>query len=177
MARLEDEPSLLGTDAFKRIKLPASLMIESDASERHRAILSEMARSTDADLAQGTGKFERLLAPVGLGGAVPKPIKDAVFHAQQVRNIWAHRAGAADRRFVERCPNLGFRAGERVDIDLSLYRRLTTGIHTYGFLVGNRCRLVRGLPPVPVLGVSSENEDVSVASDVEEDGGAASPLT
>ena len=146
MARLSDEPALLAEDSFRKIRLPVRLLASEDATERFRALVTEMTRATDSDLAQGVGKFERLLEPVGLGGPTPRLIRDAVFNAQQVRNVWAHRAGIADQRFVERCPGLDEKVGERVDLDVEQFMALMHGIHMYGVVIVNRCLALADRP-------------------------------
>lgn len=166
MARLSDEPALLSGESFRKMKLPVALLAAGDPTERLRAMVTEMTRATDADLAQGVGKFERLLSPVGLGGATPRTIRDAVFNAQQVRNVWAHRAGIADQRFVERCPRLGFGVGDRVDLDGDGFLHLMHGLHMYGVVIVNRCLALVGRDTVKVAcpGYESVWDEVNVTT-------------
>jgi hypothetical protein len=76
---------LLSSEAFAKVRIPVSSIGNSD--QRDRAVLAEASRVSNADLALGTGKFERLLEYVSLSGPVPKRIRDIVFRTQQVRNV------------------------------------------------------------------------------------------
>jgi hypothetical protein len=138
VARLSDNPSHLEDDAFAKIKIPAKLLAEGASENLYRAILTESSRSTSADLALGVSKFERLLRLVDLDGAVPRAVKDAVFSAQQVRNVWAHRAGAADERFVLACPDFGVAEGDVVNLNHAVFSQLMHGIHMYGYCIISR---------------------------------------
>lgn len=143
VAMLEDDPSHLSDAAFSKVKLPVALLSGSE-HDRYRAILYEASRVTDADLAIGVTKFERLLRMVGLGGEVPDSIKEAVFQSQQIRNVWAHCGGIADARFVARCPNLGFSDGEKVNMRADTFLPLMHGLHMYGVVIFNRYQATRG---------------------------------
>lgn len=138
IASLETRPKLLANEAFAKVKMPVAMLTVADPHERLRAILAEAARSTNSDLGQGASKFERLLKMVSLDGPVPRVIADAVFSAQQIRNIWAHRGGIADAKFIERCPSMGAAAGSRVDMGQEDFGRYMHGLHMYGVVVLNR---------------------------------------
>jgi hypothetical protein len=137
-ATLEAQPELLTSDAFAKVKLPVAMMVGGEQRDRLQAVLSEVTRASSSDLAQGVSKFERVLAPVGLGGIVPKLIRDAIYEAQQIRNVWAHRGGMADERFVKRCPHLGFDVGETVSLDAPTFLHLMHGLHMYAKVILNR---------------------------------------
>lgn len=150
IAALRSQPRLLLGDAFDKVKLPVSMLAEGHDSLRLRAILTELSRSTSSDLAQGVTRFERLLEPVQLGGMVPSRIKDALYEAQQVRNVWAHRGGVADAWFVERCPHLTYALGSRVNMGEDLFMRLMHATHMYAWVLINRHLDSRGLARIDV---------------------------
>lgn len=138
LATLESEPSILAEEPFRKIRLPVSMLLADSNAERLRAILSEATRASDADLALGVSRFERLLRMVHADGPVPSRVKDSMFQAQQIRNVWAHRGGYADARFVERCPQLGFSIGQRIDLNARRFLRYMHGFHMYGLVIMNR---------------------------------------
>jgi len=79
---------------------------------------------------------------------VPKRIRD-IMSGHTVRNVWAHRAGYADQKFVERCPDLG------VALVLGGYqcdriRGMMHGMHMYVVVLNNRLRLQNGQPALVV---------------------------
>jgi hypothetical protein len=139
-AALEAQPDLLTSEAFSKVKLPVSMMVGVEERDRFQAVLTEVTRASGSDLAQGVAKFERILTPVGLGGMVPGRIKDSVYNAQQIRNVWAHRGGTADQRFLERCPHLGFEIGATVSLDAPTFLHLMHGLHMYARVILNRAR-------------------------------------
>lgn len=144
LERLQANESLLASEAFAKVRIPVSSIGDSD--QRDRAVLAEASRVSNADLALGVDKFERLLDYVSLKGPVPKRIRDIVFKTQQVRNVWAHRAGYADRRFVERYPDFGVALGSRVDINATVFLEMMHGMHMYAVVLSNRLRLQDGQP-------------------------------
>ncbi len=138
LATLESETSILAEDPFRKIRLPVSMLLLGSEHERFRAILGEVSRATDADLALGVSRFERLLRMVHADGPVPSRVRDSIFQTQQIRNVWAHRGGYADARFVERCPHLGFSPGQRIDLDPRRFLHYMHGFHMYGLVIMNR---------------------------------------
>ena len=141
-ARLLSDPSLLAHSKFAKLKLPVDVFLMSDA-DRVTAIATEFTRHTNADLGHGVGRFERLLEPVNLAGEVPREIRDAIYEAQQIRNVWAHRAGIADTRFCESCPNFPVSIGEKVAVSKEKFDDFVSSAEEYGFLIIKR--LLQGL--------------------------------
>lgn len=143
---IRHDATLLATDAFSKVKLPVSMMYGQDDRDRAIAIMTEVSRATGADLAFGSSKYERLLDLVGLGGPIPRVIRDSIFKAQQIRNVWAHRGGIADQRFVDACPNLGFNVDDRVNMTPETFLPLMHGMHMYGIVIANRYLESTGRP-------------------------------
>lgn len=171
VASIEVEPSLLAADPFRKVRLPAALLVQPDPRAQAVAVLNEATRAVDADMGVGVGKFERLLKMVGLDGAVPDRIRDAVFEAQQIRNVWAHRGGTADARFVERCPALGYAPGDRVNMGAPQFLHLMHGIHMYGAVVIRRCAVKAGRVPGAPECIGYEGTLTAVTADDSGDGG------
>lgn len=134
---IEYFPELLSGDAFIKVKVSVSVIVDPDVNPID-VIALELGRQTKADLNQGIGRFECVLKPVNLDGAVPKVVVDAVYEAQQIRNVWAHRGGVADARFVEKCSQLKPVIGERFDLSVADYERLSNGLEAYGLIIINR---------------------------------------
>lgn len=137
-AMLEAHPNVLETPGFEKVKVPASLLAVTSASDQARAIVIEAKRTLGSDLTVGTTKFEKLLGLVGLAGPVPRIIADKVFLAQGIRNVWAHRGGIADARFVMHCPQAGVDVGDRVNLTSGDFLSLMHAIHMYALGIVNR---------------------------------------
>ena len=139
VSRIRENRSLLTGGAFAKVKLPVALIVGLDGNDVALAVLNEVTRLTNVGFAVGPAKYERLLEFVGLAGSIPGPIRDALWLGQQVRNVWAHRGGIADRRFIESVPGSRWPLGERVNMETDDFMRLLHGIHMYGVVVLNRC--------------------------------------
>ena len=48
-----------------------------------------------------------------------------------IRNVFVHRRGVADRRFVDACPHLGFSVGDPVSVDRQSFDRYSESVAKY----------------------------------------------
>jgi hypothetical protein len=149
-AALMMDKTLLATDHFKSVKVSPSIMLLGD-EERAESILREAFNKDGADLKIGVGKFEAQLKFIALSDSVRRgatdELKERIFYAQQFRNLLAHKAGFADKRFIERCPALPYSAGDKVAISSEKLRRFLSALVVYGLLVVNEDRARRNLAP------------------------------
>lgn len=145
--RLVSDPTLLASESFAKVKIPAAV-VSQDPTAMAEAVLLEWARAQGSDLRGAPGRFERLLAPVGLAGLVPPQVGHALHRAHAARNVWAHKGGVADKRFVESCPEWGFRIGDRVVLTFEEFSPLMHGLHMYALVVVNRYRALCGHAPL-----------------------------
>ncbi|MFD5306252.1 hypothetical protein [Streptomyces rochei] len=142
------KPETLELPVFARVKVPLADFLNMAEGDRTRFLVAEVQRDLKLDLKSGATKFEKLLDAIGLGGPVDSRVKDALYEAQNIRNVWAHRAGIADRRLVEACPNLNFTEGERVNVSSGGYARYRNAFFTYAVTVLNRCHRECGYKPL-----------------------------
>lgn len=140
--RLVGNENLFASHDFKKFKLPISIVVESDPERIARAVLREVSKS--ADTGSAPGRFERVLKFVELDGKVPDKVSHALYRAQETRNICAHRAGIADERFVEMCPDAQIEIGQRVKLEFKDFSPLMHGLHMYAAILVNRWRLESG---------------------------------
>ncbi|MBS4104178.1 hypothetical protein [Tsukamurella paurometabola] len=146
VAMVVDSPEVLEGNWFAKLKLPLRIAL-SQGEERARAILLEVARTTGADSKSGVNQFENVLDYVGLDGATPKNVSDAVYRAQQIRHVWAHRGGVADAQFVSKCPDRAS-VGDKLMIDIAEFLTYMHGLHMYGWVIVNRHLVKIGEPAV-----------------------------
>jgi hypothetical protein len=139
VAMVSSTPVILSGKAFEKVKLPANVL-GMNGIERAEVVLAEFSRTTPFAGRSGVTPFEDLLSPLGLAGPVPRAVREAIYEAKSIRNVWAHRGGVADRRFVAQCPHLGFAVGEAIDLDAKTFLRLMHGLHMYAVVVANRYR-------------------------------------
>lgn len=102
----------------RRVKVSAADFLESAPNQRARLLLAAVKADRKVEEKLGVGQFESILGSLGLGGSVPTTISRSLLGMQQVRHIYAHRAGNADEAFIERCGELlDCTLGERVIVD------------------------------------------------------------
>ncbi|MCX5370310.1 hypothetical protein [Streptomyces sp. NBC_00103] len=142
------KPEVLAGPVFSRVKVPLADFLGMSEADRITFLVSEVQRDLKLDLKSGATKFEKLLGAVGLDGPVDQHVRDALYEMQNIRNVWAHRGGVADRRLVEACPSLAFSEGEEVNIGTSEYGRYRHALVAYVGIVFNLCQKVCGLDPV-----------------------------
>ncbi|MFD7084069.1 hypothetical protein [Streptomyces sp. NPDC059918] len=133
------KPEVLEGSAFSRVRVPLASFLHLSEGERARLLVSEVQRDLKVDLTSGATKFERILDAIGLGGPVDPRVRDALYEAQNVRNVWAHRGGIADKRLVESCPTLGLNEGGKVNIGIRDFSRYRDALWVYSATVLNRC--------------------------------------
>ena len=88
----------------------------------------------------GMGRFDDLLAAVGLDFAVSKETRDALWDMSAIRNLLAHRRGIVDQQFMDRCPGSGQTLGEALTIEAQTIDRFNHEV--YQFVAGLMERLL-----------------------------------
>ncbi|WP_392751145.1 hypothetical protein [Streptomyces sp. LN590] len=139
-------PEVLMHQNFVKIRVPLAEFLSLSDEQRVRLLVSEVQRDLKLDLRSGVTKFEKLLDSVGLGGPVDPRIRDALFEAQNIRNVLAHRAGIVDQRFVDSCPSFGLSEGDQMVIGKKLFRRMSDAMGLYSIVVLNRVFVAVGRP-------------------------------
>lgn len=94
----------------------------------------------------GTNQFESSLKFLSLDGKVPDRIGQAIYDAQKIRNVWAHKKGVADQQFVADAAHLGFTVGQRVPVLLEDFLKYVQAMMMYSFIVANRHFISKGSP-------------------------------
>lgn len=143
---LKVDPSIIGNDDFKKIKIPIGELL---APEDEKLDTIYQAMQDFVGKAAGNTRFNQLLGLLGLDGEVPDLIKDEIYAAYMVRNVWAHKAGVADLKFVKQAPQLGYVQGELVSLTLDQLTNYVYAISAYAMIVVNRHRATHGLGPMP----------------------------
>jgi hypothetical protein len=143
---MQYNPSILDQPKICKIRGPLVEFQRMNEQDRLRYLVTELQRDLGLELKGGATKFETLLTVVKLGGSVDSKVRDAIFEAQNLRNIFAHRAGIADRKFVANCPHLQYRVGDAVRIGDEEFGRVFFGLLTYGAIILNRCRAIESMP-------------------------------
>lgn len=140
------EPEHIRSDFFaeKKVKIGEILFIDDDA--RAEFLVDLIERDTGASLKVGIGRFESLLAPIGMNGALDEAVRRSLMEMSQIRNCVAHRGGVADKKLTDSCPSLGFAMGHRINVTSTMWRNYQDAAAAYALEILQRVRLMHGLP-------------------------------
>ena len=128
---LINEPDLLRSDAFSRLRIPLAEFECLDKEERVRFLLAEVERGQGLGRRQGVDAFESLLGHVNLSGPVDPEIKKTMWEMHHVRNVIVHRNSLVDRRLKEACPWLGLKVGEKITVDHKSFGQYAQALGEY----------------------------------------------
>jgi hypothetical protein len=136
---LVNEPAFLNKEVFSKVKVPLAEFELLDKEERARFLLGEVERQRAARR-YGVDRFEPLLEPFGLSGAVPDEIKKPIYACDHIRNVIVHRRSVVDRRLVESCPWLNAKIGDRIFVTARDFRMYHYYLWQYMEIVTRRLR-------------------------------------
>ena len=128
---LEHEKTALDLDAIQRMKVKIGEYERLQGEDRYFYILDRLEQELIAPLKCGINRFETILEPFGLSGKVDADVQRDLFELNQVRNCLMHRAGRADRRFVEACPWLDLEVGQQLKVTTEATKRYISSVLRY----------------------------------------------
>lgn len=117
---LQHNKDALEVDAVQKLRVRIGEYEQLKDDDRYFYILDRLEQETSAPLKCGVTRFELLLEPFGLAGAVDEKDRRDLFELNQVRNCLVHRSGIADRRLVESCPWLNLTTGATLKVDSAM---------------------------------------------------------
>ena len=128
---LEHEKSAFDLDDIQKLKVRIGEYERLQGEDRYFYIIDRLEQESVAALKCGVSRFEVILEPFGLSGKVAPDIQRDLFELNQVRNCLMHRAGRADRRFIEACPWLGMEVGQQIKVTPVSTRRYISSVLRY----------------------------------------------
>lgn len=152
-ALIMEHPEALKGKDISKIRVPITQLF-ADGEEKAEVVLDGIKDAVGKGA--GVSRCEDILKYLDLSEGVPKEIKDAVYHSQMIRHIWAHRVGIADAQFVQKAGRLGFGEGDLVSLDTQQLIDYISAITFYAIIIMNRHRKFHGLEPV--TGILDNNE-------------------
>lgn len=133
-------PDVLDNPSFRKVVIPiADWERASSREDQRRLVASKIDSLTASNPSAGIKRFEEQLKYVALDGPVDPRVSRAMFEVYHYRNVIAHRSGIADRRFVEACPDLGYKIGDPVKINRDQFAQIFFALGLYVRTVRNRC--------------------------------------
>lgn len=85
-----------------------------DDEDRWLWLLAQLQKSDASSLRTGIGQFESFLKPLGISPQVDEGVRTTLFRIKAMRNLYAHRAGRADARFLQEWPGHPVSVGQLV---------------------------------------------------------------
>ena len=134
---LEYNPHAMNDKALTKLRVRAAEFLRLDETERTRMLIEELDRSLIESCPAGIDRFEGILSAIGLGGELDPVIRKALVELYQIRNLYVHKGGIADRHFKKMCPYREEMVGEPVRMSPRL-------IHGCATIVTEYVRLVQG---------------------------------
>jgi hypothetical protein len=120
---------------LKNLKGPLADLVGLSREDQAEVLADAMAQLLTRAERVGIGRYEGLLAEVGLGGSVDAEIRLAIHELVEIRNVLVHRGGRVDAQVVERGASCGWALGELVRVTDRLYRRWLVAVQGYVFVL------------------------------------------
>ena len=140
VALLINDKDASKNEAIRKVRIPLADFQLLDGEGRARFIVTELSRNLAAGPRGGVDTFETLLKCIGLSGSTDAETKKAIWEAQHVRNVIVHRRSIADRHFVDSCPWLGLKPGDKVVVSSDSLLRYATAFRQYLILLEGRLK-------------------------------------
>jgi hypothetical protein len=150
-------PHFLEGKSFAKVSLAASSAILEDKRTIMEEVVQMLDQVTHSPLRAGVGRFDLLLAAVGISITHDEDRRRTLFELSKVRNVVVHQAGKADKKFVSECPWMNIAPGRPVVIDEERFRGYVRAALGYSADIAEKAdEVARGLatehahPSLPV---------------------------
>ncbi|MBZ5695006.1 MAG: hypothetical protein LAN36_06565 [Acidobacteriia bacterium] len=128
------------------LKGPLLEFFTSSPDERAELLVRQLKQDVRSSMQKGIGRYEAILAPLGVEGAVPDAVRRVIFELAEVRNVLVHRRGFADKRFVSSCPWFGATLNNELPLKEEHFLRYELAVSCYLLEIDLRFRR-RDHPP------------------------------
>jgi hypothetical protein len=119
--------------AFEKIKVPLGEYLGATDVERTALLHYYLEKGGSGGERRGGAPFEKIFSALGVPAApTDKLLLDRLHEWKQVRNLWAHRRGIADERFLSTCSQFGAKWGHVAKVDAERARQYAKAGLLYG---------------------------------------------
>ncbi len=125
------EGVLSSIDKLKKIKIPLTEYYNLNEIEKMDFLFQQYEKNESIGLQYGVTRFEALLKPIGFSGEVKENISKDIFELSQIRNNLLHRGGVADKYFIDSCPWLDYKVGDKIRLNSVQYERYFNSVMKY----------------------------------------------
>lgn len=155
---LASQPTLLQGKQFEKVQVPVAWLGSSDREVFSKA-LTEAYTQLRASGESVEKKFQARLKLVGLDVCVHTELSSTLRNLYMLRNVWAHRAGVADSRFIGAGgPWKGLQAGDDVPLSSDDFDKYTAAMTIYSTVVTNVYLESLGQPRLTTWSSSSQHQ-------------------
>lgn len=138
-------PGAWQAEAVRKLKVKLGDYESLEPTERCLWIVDLVDQDVSGPLRTGVTRFESLLHPFGLSGAVDEKCQRTLYELSQVRHALVHRNGIADKKLVDACPWLGLTPGQSLLISHRMWRSYNDALGHYVVEIIQRVRMSFGL--------------------------------
>jgi hypothetical protein len=128
---LQNYKQAMQVQAIQKLRVRIGEYERLESEDRFFYIVDRLERELSAPLKTGITRFELLLEPFSLSGAVEEDVRRNLFELNEIRNTLVHRSGLADRRLVDSCPWLNLKVGDPVKVDHKMCKRYFESVIKY----------------------------------------------
>jgi hypothetical protein len=118
---LLNKPELWKIPQISKIKIPIGDFETLSPNDRAKTAILELSRSLSVDFKTGAGKLNPVFDVFGLSPRIGENLRRALHELCQVRNNIVHCDGKADKKLLDECPWLEWKAGDRIKINHSIF--------------------------------------------------------
>lgn len=161
VSRFRNDPEVFTIEAVRKLRIRLGEYEQLSQDDRYHYVAELLEADVAASVRNGIERFEAMLRPFRLDGAVPESMRRDVFEFGQVRNAIVHGGRKADYQLSKACPWLGLIVGQDLAVGRKNFERYQKASH--GYVVLLVCRVGEQ------FGVSMQKERNSVFSDYGEE--------
>jgi hypothetical protein len=163
VSRLRNISALDQHESLARLRIPIFDFMSLDQEERAAFVYEELCKSIGTKERRGAGKFEAVLAAVGLGGSLDDSVSRILLEASVVRNLIIHKGGKTDRRSEGACPWLSGKFGKRISLDSRYFYNYALAVRWYIQEMDRRAGVL--IPHYPAINYpASQDELIEILS-------------
>ena len=130
--------------ALQKIRIRLGDYLQMRKVEQANFLVEMLEQELASPLKRGANRFLSLLEPFDLATSLTDRCSKDLFELQQVRNVFAHRAGCADNKLRKDCPWLKLKLNQPVCISGEMFERYQTAsvefivtiLHHFGDIYG-----------------------------------------
>ncbi len=132
---IKNNPDYITLKEFSTLKIQLSEYEGLNQDEKFDYIYFLYERAIAPGFFYGTKRFEALLAPIKMNGAVNSITEKNIFELAQLRNVLLHKSGRVDKTLIERCPWLNLKFGDKILVNHIQYKKYCDSVVAYNMTV------------------------------------------